>query len=123
MFFFLMSRRPPRSTRTDTLFPYTTLFRSDEAAGVYNVAFVIMSAVYLIPSVIYQKFLLPKIHILANHDQETFVKAYEKGRLFMFLTGIAAMMFVGLLLPVIISILFVKKYAKSPRLLYRKHFV
>src|SRR3546814_11739223 len=25
---FLMIRRPPRSTRTDTLFPYTTLFRS-----------------------------------------------------------------------------------------------
>src|SRR3546814_19889449 len=27
-FFFLNIRRPPRSTRTDTLFPYTTLFRS-----------------------------------------------------------------------------------------------
>src|SRR3546814_14811818 len=26
--FFLMIRRPPRATRTDTLFPYTTLFRS-----------------------------------------------------------------------------------------------
>src|SRR3546814_20716249 len=31
-FFFLMIRRPPRSTRTDTLFPYTTLFRSRLAA-------------------------------------------------------------------------------------------
>src|SRR3546814_3770772 len=28
MCFFLMIRRPPRSTRTDTLFPYTTLYRS-----------------------------------------------------------------------------------------------
>src|SRR3546814_11421078 len=28
LFFFLIIRRPPRSTRTDTLFPYTTLFRS-----------------------------------------------------------------------------------------------
>src|SRR3546814_13683629 len=28
---FLMIRRPPRSTRTDTLFPYTTLFRSAPA--------------------------------------------------------------------------------------------
>src|SRR3546814_12183452 len=27
-----MIRRPPRSTRTDTLFPYTTLFRSDQVA-------------------------------------------------------------------------------------------
>src|SRR3546814_19742693 len=30
-FFVLMIRRPPRSTRTDTLFPYTTLFRSIRA--------------------------------------------------------------------------------------------
>src|SRR3546814_10008499 len=32
-FFLLMIRRPPRSTRTDTLFPYTTLFRSRHPAG------------------------------------------------------------------------------------------
>src|SRR3546814_7463232 len=32
-FFFLMIRRPPRATRTDTLFPYTTLFRSGQPAG------------------------------------------------------------------------------------------
>src|SRR3546814_18490090 len=31
VFFFLMIRRPPRSTRTDTLFPDTTLFRSRQA--------------------------------------------------------------------------------------------
>src|SRR3546814_20479768 len=30
-FFFLSRRRPPRSTRTDTLVPYTTLFRSQPA--------------------------------------------------------------------------------------------
>src|SRR3546814_13150507 len=37
MFFFLMIRRPPSSTRTDTLLPYTTLFLShavtDERVG------------------------------------------------------------------------------------------
>src|SRR3546814_3615725 len=31
IFVFLMKRRPPRSTRTDTLVPYTTLFRSETA--------------------------------------------------------------------------------------------
>src|SRR3546814_4140568 len=31
-----MIRRPPRSTRTDTLFPYTTLFRSEKGEAVYN---------------------------------------------------------------------------------------
>src|SRR3546814_14600234 len=30
-----MIRRPPRSTRTDTLFPYTTLFRSYEVVGIH----------------------------------------------------------------------------------------
>src|SRR3546814_14583410 len=33
VFFFLRIRRPPRSTRTDTLFPYTTRFRSPMRAG------------------------------------------------------------------------------------------
>src|SRR3546814_5357162 len=33
-FFFLMILRPPRSTRTDTLFPYTTLFRSVEIMAI-----------------------------------------------------------------------------------------
>src|SRR3546814_13775980 len=53
LLFFLMIRRPPRSTRTDTLFPYTTLFRSfvlcgsgptrpeleERAAGLTNIQF------------------------------------------------------------------------------------
>src|SRR3546814_12142043 len=37
--FFLMIRRPPRSTRTDTLLPYTTLFRSLWAMRVPDPAF------------------------------------------------------------------------------------
>src|SRR3546814_10994979 len=40
-FFFLIIRRPPRSTRTDTLFPYTTLFRS-EVGATLNTALVVM---------------------------------------------------------------------------------
>src|SRR3546814_19289976 len=35
-FFFLMIRRPPRSTRTDTLFPYTTLFRSTSGTPAFR---------------------------------------------------------------------------------------
>src|SRR3546814_19752644 len=38
VFFFLMIRRPPRSTRTDTLFPYTTLFRSALEEGLLPAA-------------------------------------------------------------------------------------
>src|SRR3546814_12599059 len=36
--FFLIIRRPPRSTRTDTLFPYTTLFRSFAGYGLPEAA-------------------------------------------------------------------------------------
>src|SRR3546814_13086528 len=36
-FFFLMIRRPPRSTRTYTLFPYTTLFRSCQFSGPHRI--------------------------------------------------------------------------------------
>src|SRR3546814_19022632 len=35
IFFYLMIRRPPRSTRTDTLLPYTTLFRSERAGHIH----------------------------------------------------------------------------------------
>src|SRR3546814_20752204 len=45
--FFLMIRRPPRSTRTDTLFPYTTLFRSCEASRQW---FLVASAAHFRPS-------------------------------------------------------------------------
>src|SRR3546814_20793917 len=37
--FFLMIRRPPRSTRPDTLFPYTTLFRAPEERAAAALAF------------------------------------------------------------------------------------
>src|SRR3546814_801902 len=44
--FFLMIRRPPRSTRTDTLFPYTTLFRSNIASsGAFGICGVLASAI------------------------------------------------------------------------------
>src|SRR3546814_18211456 len=45
--FFLMIRRPPRSTRTDTLFPYTTLFRSLEARKLLDRPFDVLRPVVL----------------------------------------------------------------------------
>src|SRR3546814_20015304 len=38
LLFFLMIRLPPRSTRTDTLFPYTTLFRSVTSTDTLTIA-------------------------------------------------------------------------------------
>src|SRR3546814_13215474 len=44
-FFFLMIRRPPSSTRTDTLFPYTTLFRSQCAVVAARICAVVPEGV------------------------------------------------------------------------------
>src|SRR3546814_7860648 len=41
-----MIRRPPRSTRTDTLFPYTTLFRSDHAGDFLALAELLLDAAF-----------------------------------------------------------------------------
>src|SRR3546814_13733530 len=51
-FFFLMIRRPPRSTRTDTLFPYTTLFRSTVIAIIATVVAVIAAVIARIAALV-----------------------------------------------------------------------
>lgn len=55
------------------------LLVGSEAAGIYNVAFAIMNAIYLLPNVIYQKYLLPKLHNWAEHDKPRFLKTYHQG--------------------------------------------
>lgn len=62
-----------------------------EMAGIYNVAFLIMSAVYLFPSVVYQKFLVPKIFHWASHDKKRMHEVYLKGGRFMLAFGLLAM--------------------------------
>src|SRR3546814_19888948 len=54
-----MLRRPPRSTRTDTLFPYTTLFRSLLYATFGILAFVSVIAVSWAPTLYNRSFDLP----------------------------------------------------------------
>jgi O-antigen/teichoic acid export membrane protein len=86
---------------------------SDEAAGIYNVAFVIMVAVYMLPNVIYQKFLLPKIHRWANQDRAQFYRVYRAGNLAMLLLGILAMLMIWLLAPLGVALLFGPDYQES----------
>src|SRR3546814_18034537 len=70
VFFFLMIRRPPISTRTDTLFPYTTLFRSLDRPALFDQNVLLIDAL-MAPTRIYVKSLLPlvksgKVHALAH---------------------------------------------------------
>ncbi len=88
-----------------------------EAAGVYNVAFTIMAAVYLLPSVIYQKFLLPKLHRWANHDRTRFLQVYRIGNGSMLLFGGLATVVLLLLVPLIVPLLFGSAYQSAVSLL------
>jgi O-antigen/teichoic acid export membrane protein len=63
----------------------------EESAGLYNVAFSVMAAVYLLPGVIYQKYLLPKIHRWANHDKYKFYDVYLFGNKAMLILGLLGM--------------------------------
>src|SRR3546814_18963628 len=55
-----MIRRPPRSTRTDTLFPYTTLFRSgvEDSVLILNIVFILVVVYTLVQG--------PSLHFLAH---------------------------------------------------------
>src|SRR3546814_3246289 len=60
--FFLLIRQPPRSTRTDTLFPFTTLFRSGEIGSARQSAAGAVDAPFLC-----QRAGLPE-HAARDHD-------------------------------------------------------
>lgn len=84
-----------------------------ESAGIYNVAFVVMAAVYLLPSVIYQKYLLPKLHRWAIHDHARFYQVYRLGNLAMLGAGSVAMIMLWLIMPWGVPFLFGDEYARS----------
>ncbi len=85
----------------------------DNQAGIYNVAFTIMVAVYMFPAVLYQKFLLPKLHRWANHDKDKFYEVYRKGNLAMLLLGLIAMVLVWVLSTWAIPFIFGNEYQDS----------
>ncbi|MFV3369714.1 oligosaccharide flippase family protein [Pseudomonas sp. NY15435] len=61
-----------------------------ESAGLYNSAFLILSAIYILPNTIYQKFLLPKLHRWSAHQPELLYRVYKTGNLLMLATGTIA---------------------------------
>lgn len=84
-----------------------------EPAGLYNTAFIIMSAIYLFPSVIYQKFMIPKLHRWAKNDISRLEETYKIGGKYMIITGLAAMLLVWLAAPLTIEVLFGHEYKEA----------
>ena len=90
---------------------------SNSAAGIYSVAFTIMTAVYLLPSVIYQRFLLPKMHRWANHDRDMFYQIYRKGNWLMLLLGTLAMLVIFVCADWAVPLLFGEAYRDASSIL------
>jgi len=84
-----------------------------EAAAQYTVAFTFLLAALLIPLVIYQKFLLPKLHRWAYHDKDKFEKSFYYGSVIMFFLGILVFLFLWFFSPYFINLFFGEKYQAS----------
>lgn len=84
-----------------------------EKAGIYNVAFLVISAVYLFPSVVYQKFLVPKIFHWASHDKKRMHDVYLKGARFMLAFGLLAMVGIWVGGGYMVLLVFGEKYQAS----------
>lgn len=88
-----------------------------EAAGIYNTAFAVMAAVYLLPGIIYQKFLLPKLHRWAEHDRVRFLGIYRFGNAANLLLGSVVAVLLFLLAPWVMPFVFGEAYRASGQLL------
>jgi len=90
---------------------------NESAVGIYSVAFVVMNAVYLFPSVLYQKFFLPRLHRWAHHAQDQLYRVYHIGNVTMLGSGLAAMVLLWLVAPVLLPVLFGVEYQAAVMLL------
>ncbi|MCL1634892.1 polysaccharide biosynthesis C-terminal domain-containing protein [Luteimonas sp. SX5] len=86
--------------------------QGDSHAGMYAIALAVMTAIYLIPATIYQKFLQGKLHRWAAHDKPKFQLVYRKGNVAMFLLGLAVSAALVLLGPWLVPLVFGERYQR-----------
>lgn len=79
-------------------------------AGVFGIALAVMTAIYLIPATLYQKFLLSKQHRWAVHDPRKFWLVYRRGNLLMLASGLGLGLLMVVLSPWAVPLAFGTKY-------------
>lgn len=90
---------------------------SSTESGYYYAAYTILAAIYTIPNVLFNKFLLPKIHRWSVHDKKKFKEAYSKGNFLMLLMGLVSFIALYVFSNYIITFLFGNEFEKSIELL------
>jgi O-antigen/teichoic acid export membrane protein len=83
---------------------------SDKQAGFWSIGLAVMTAIYLIPATIYQKFLLSKIHRWAAHDPVKFWMVYRRGNVGMFALGILVSVALDVVAPYVVPLVFGEAY-------------
>lgn len=86
-------------------------------AGIFGIALGVMMAIYLIPTTIYQKFLLSKLHRWAAHDTDKFWKAFRYGSMAMLALGILVGGMLVVVSPWVVPIIFGEKYRQVAQVL------
>lgn len=84
--------------------------KGEVEAGIYNVGFIIIAAVYIFPTVVYQKFLMPKLHVWQNVNRDKVRSVYYYGNIAMFSFGLIAVALIYLLMPTAMPIIFGEDY-------------
>jgi len=83
---------------------------SNTQAGRWAIALAVMSAIYLIPATIYQKFLMGKLLRWAHHDPHKFWLVYKRGNVGMTLLGLAVSVSMVAVAPIVVPLVFGEKY-------------
>ena len=81
--------------------------------GAYSVALTIVSALYLLPTVLFQKLLMPRLHRWAASGDERLERMYREGGRWMFVSGLALGAIAALLAPVAIPLVFGRQYGQA----------
>lgn len=88
-----------------------------EATGTFGVAVTLLAALYLLPTTLYQKLLMPRFHRWAYQDPVAFRSAYHTGNRYMLLLGLAAAACTAMLAQFLVPLLFGQAYVQAAWLL------
>lgn len=93
------------------------LVADSEASGAFGAAVVVISAIYLLPAVVFQKFLLPRFHAWAYDNSAALSGAYRAGLLWSLILGIGFATLVFLSSSEIVTVLFGEGFRASEKVL------
>lgn len=86
---------------------------STDSAGQYGVAYSVIAAIYIIPTIFYQKYLLPKLHRWSHHDRDKLLRVISFGNKAMLSSGIAIFLIILSLADYCIPLVFGENYHHS----------